>query len=85
DISVVGFDDITMAQHTIPQLTTVRIQKREMGTMAAKRLLELLEEPDAKPIKVIVGVELVVRDSVAESKDKAAVQDMLLRSEAHAQ
>lgn len=84
DISVVGFDDISMAQHTIPQLTTVRIQKHEMGMMAAKRLLELIDEPEAKPIKVIVGVELVVRDSVAERKDNSTVQDVLLKTEAHA-
>ena len=83
DISVVGFDDISMAQHTIPQLTTVRIQKREMGIMAGKRLLELIEEPDVKPIKVIVGVELVVRDSVAEINEVHSESGIISKKEAY--
>ena len=38
DVSVVGFDDIAMAQHCSPPLTTVR-QPLDLG---ARRLVELL-------------------------------------------
>lgn len=65
DISVIGFDDIQMAQHTIPSLTTVKIFKKEMGIIAGKRLLELIRGKASKSLKLIVAVELVVRDSIS--------------------
>ncbi|AZR73257.1 hypothetical protein BBF96_07575 [Anoxybacter fermentans] len=63
DISIAGFDDIQMAQHTMPALTTVRIFKHEMGFLAGKRLIELINGVFTKPIKVVVSVEPVIRES----------------------
>jgi len=68
DISVAGFDDINLSQHTVPALTTVRVFKEEMGIEAAKRLVDLMEGVTPKPIKIVVSVELVIRDSVALRK-----------------
>ncbi|MEX2262910.1 MAG: LacI family DNA-binding transcriptional regulator [Bryobacteraceae bacterium] len=42
EMSVVGFDDLPIAQYVEPPLTTVRQPKAEMGRMAAERLLNLL-------------------------------------------
>ena len=36
DIAVVGFDDITLALYTQPQLTTVMQPLREMGKLATE-------------------------------------------------
>jgi len=39
DVSVVGFDDIDVAEHLIPPLTTVRVDKEAMGATAVERLV----------------------------------------------
>jgi LacI family transcriptional regulator len=63
DIAVVGFDDLPLARHTEPGLTTVRQPMRGMGETAAGLLLSrLLGEPvPAEP--VVLPTELVVRGS----------------------
>jgi LacI family transcriptional regulator/LacI family repressor for deo operon, udp, cdd, tsx, nupC, and nupG len=42
DISIVGFDDIAFARYTVPELTTVRQPREEMGRVAMQILLSLL-------------------------------------------
>jgi len=64
DIAVVGFDDLEAAALAHPPLTTVRQDRRELGTLAAARAIELLEEQSA-PETTVIPVELVVRASSA--------------------
>lgn len=47
-ISVVGFDDIVIAKYLSPKLTTIRYPVNEMGAVAAKQVLNLME-PDKFP------------------------------------
>jgi DNA-binding LacI/PurR family transcriptional regulator len=63
DLSVFGFDDITWAAMNEPPLSTVHVFKRRMGELAAQRLLDELQNPDAPPAKTVVSTELVLRDS----------------------
>ncbi|GAB2318263.1 substrate-binding domain-containing protein [Alkalibacterium sp. s-m-22] len=66
DISVVGFDDIKLAQHIDPPLTTIRQDKEMIGRQAAIMLLDKIsstEEAD-KDIRKMVPVTLVKRQSV---------------------
>ena len=63
DIAVVGFDDITWASLSYPQLTTVHVYLKEMGTITVSRLLDLLENPKLHPTKSIVATSLVIRKS----------------------
>ncbi|MFF3402003.1 LacI family DNA-binding transcriptional regulator [Streptomyces sp. NPDC002659] len=63
DIAVVGFDDLPVAQHTEPPLTTVRQPMREMGETAARMLLAHLGGTPAPDEPVVVPTELVVRRS----------------------
>ena len=65
DISVVGFDDIQNAAFHNPRLTTVRQPLREMGQIAARVLLERINQPEGRSegTFVIVEPELIVRDS----------------------
>jgi LacI family transcriptional regulator len=63
DVAVIGFDDISIAAHTRPALTTVRQPSREMGEAAATMLLAHLagETPPADPL--VVPTALVIRES----------------------
>ena len=65
DIAVAGFDDLEAAALSHPPLTTIRQDRRELGTVAATRAIELIEDPDAEPDDTILPVELVVRASTA--------------------
>jgi DNA-binding LacI/PurR family transcriptional regulator len=65
EISVAGFDDIPTAEHTAPALTTVRISNNELGVLAGKRLHELIHGVNPKPIKIVMSVDPVLRDSTA--------------------
>jgi LacI family transcriptional regulator len=65
DVAVVGFDDLEAAALVYPPLTTIRQDRQELGTLAATRAIELIEDPDAAPPPTILPVELVVRASTA--------------------
>ena len=64
DLSVVGFDDIVLAQYVTPPLTTVRQRVYEMGAAATELLIGILEGT-ATSRRVVLDVELVERASVA--------------------
>lgn len=62
DVAVVGFDDIALAAHTQPPLTTLRQDKFGLGRDAAAALIGRIDGDDA-PAVVTRPVELVVRAS----------------------
>ena len=61
DVSVIGFDDIQLADHMNPPLTTVRQDKAGLGAAAGSALVRLIdgEETDS----TVLEVELVGRGS----------------------
>ncbi len=63
DVSVVGFDDIKIAVHNNPPLTTVRQPLEKMGETAARTLLQRLEEHAPWVPKIVIEPELVIRHS----------------------
>src|SRR4029079_12000254 len=60
-LSVVGFDDSPLASRVWPSLTTVRLPIRDMGRLAASKLLPSM--PRAEADTSIVVPHLIVRDS----------------------
>jgi len=67
DVSVIGFDDIPLAQYLPVPLTTVRTPKTEMGAAAARMLIDHVESPDVlPPRRETFAAELVVRASVRQ-------------------
>jgi DNA-binding LacI/PurR family transcriptional regulator len=72
DVSVIGFDDIDSAAYQNPSLTTVRQPLREMGRLAAKTLLEKISRGDDSALNIRLEPELIVRESTAPLKEKAA-------------
>jgi len=63
DVAVVGFDDGEAAAQADPPLTTVRVFRKKMAVTAAKRLIELIENPDQPPIQLRLPTELIIRES----------------------
>ncbi|WP_035279214.1 LacI family DNA-binding transcriptional regulator [Actinokineospora spheciospongiae] len=62
-VAVIGFDDIDLAAHTQPPLTTVRRPSREMGEAAATILLANLAGAPFPTTPEIIPTELIVRAS----------------------
>jgi len=71
DVSVVGFDDIEVAQHLIPPLTTVHVNKEAMGSVAVQRLLARALAPGAVATTVALHVELIHRETVAAPSQRS--------------
>jgi DNA-binding LacI/PurR family transcriptional regulator len=65
DLSVVGYDDLPIAQWTSPALTTIRQPLREMGSTATKMLLALASGRRPASTRVNLATDLVVRESTA--------------------
>ena len=63
DVAVVGFDDVPLASHTDPPLTTVRQQIRRVGHEMVRSLQHRLSDPRSEPTPIILPTELVVRSS----------------------
>ena len=63
DVSVVGFDDVPLASHTEPPLTTVHQPMRQMGATAARLLLGHFEGTALPETPTVIPTELIVRGS----------------------
>lgn len=71
DISVIGFDDITAASFHQPALTTIRQPLLDMGRIAARVLMNRIDNPtNSHPARVEVDPELIVRSSTARAISK---------------
>jgi LacI family transcriptional regulator len=68
DISVMGFDDIPLAAELNPPLSTIHVPKRTMGTIAARRLVDIIKKKESIPHKVLIPARLVERASTAAVK-----------------
>lgn len=66
DISLVGYDDIHFARYVDPPLTTIRQPKDEMGQLATRMLLDLVDGRKAE--NVVLPGELIVRQSTRPIK-----------------
>ncbi|MCP9488013.1 MAG: LacI family transcriptional regulator [Gaiellaceae bacterium MAG52_C11] len=65
DVSVVGFDDLRLAAHTTPPLTTVHQPAFEIAQRATQLLLDLARGCDVPQRLHLLEPELVVRSSTA--------------------
>jgi LacI family transcriptional regulator len=67
EISVVGFDDIHLAQFMLPPLTTVQMSCKDLATAAVEALRGGIERdhPKASKMEWNIPTRLVVRQSTA--------------------
>ena len=69
DVSVVGFDDLPFSEISSPPLTTLRVEKREMGKMAVRRLVELIDGIGTDTVtKIQVCPRIIYRSTVKNMK-----------------
>lgn len=67
DISVAGFDDVPFVRYLDPPLTSIHAPISELGSGAAKRLLDRIEsEQDLTPEQQTMDVLLVARASTSQ-------------------
>lgn len=66
DISVIGFDNTDAAGNVSPELTTMNVKKELMGIIAARRLVEKMQDKPCIPQKILIPTTLVERQSVMD-------------------
>ncbi len=74
DISLVGFDDLPVAQYIRPQLTTIRVPAQKMGELAAASILYAIKTGRV-PATEELPVELIVRNSTAPPSNSRPVRN----------
>jgi DNA-binding LacI/PurR family transcriptional regulator len=70
DISLIGFDDLSIVRYSDPPLTTVRQPMAQMGRLAMETLFDILAGSHSNHTIKVRG-ELVVRESTAPPKEKS--------------
>jgi LacI family transcriptional regulator len=68
DLSVVGFDDIMLAEYSQPALTTVAVPRTEIGEVAFQALWTMLRDPASSGREFRVGTRLVTRQSAVRPR-----------------
>jgi LacI family transcriptional regulator len=78
DLSVIGLDNIGLAEQMVPALTTVDLPRYEIGNLAMNMLLELLDIPEelreqCDCMRKQVSSSLVVRESTGPTDGTASM------------
>ena len=63
DISVAGVNDMDYASLPWFDLTTISLNREEMGRATARMLLDIIEQRDPRPENLLLGTSLIVRGS----------------------
>lgn len=65
DVSIMGFDDISVARMVFPQLTTMHVRRKRMGRLAVEYLLRAAEQHQ-ELLHICLPCSVVERGSVRE-------------------
>ena len=66
DISIVGVDDIPYSAVTTPALSTVRISRLALGSLAVDMILKRIQKPDLPTMRLKIAGNFIERDSTRE-------------------
>ncbi|MGJ3261009.1 MAG: substrate-binding domain-containing protein [Rhodospirillales bacterium] len=69
DVSVAGFDDLPLAEHLAPGLTTVHVPSRRMGERAAEYLLACIAGDETEP-RYELPTDIMVRATTAPPRKR---------------
>jgi LacI family transcriptional regulator len=70
DLAVVGYNDIPLARRLIPGLTTVHVPIHELGSAAARMLLQQIDTGEVAPKQVVFAPQLLIRGSTSAGADE---------------
>ena len=65
DVSLVGYNDVPLADQINPPLTTIRLPGYDLGRLAAEFIVNRIDGAEATATAVVLASELVVRASTA--------------------
>ena len=65
DLSVIGVNDVPLADRLRPPLTTIRVAEYDLGHQAARLLLAHIEHRERPAETVVISPELIIRGSTA--------------------
>lgn len=68
DISIFGFNDDADSKRSNPQISTVRINKSQLGQTGAEMIIKRIENPDIPHQAITLPVKLIHRGSVGPAK-----------------
>ncbi len=68
ELSVVGYDDLPIANYMLPPLTTIAQPFTEMGELAVSLLLDGIGNPELDPQEIILSTKLIVRKTTARMR-----------------
>ena len=68
DVSVMGFDNVSLSRYVAPKLTTMDQNMFQLGESAASLVVEKIRFGRNK--KIVLGNMLIERDSVAEAHER---------------
>lgn len=81
DFSVIGFGDYPLVDRTTPALTTIRVDFRHIGALAAQLLVRAIERPTSSFVHHAIPTTLVCRASVGPCATSAPLERRLKQLE----
>jgi LacI family transcriptional regulator len=68
DISIIGFNDVSVAKYVSPALSTVRVYTEWMGELAVLTLIDLIKEQPPVSKRSVLATELILRQSTLKTQ-----------------
>lgn len=68
DISVIGFDDLPAGAHASPPLTTMRVDRRELGRLGIRLLVAQAADDTRQIQRIVLAARLIDRQSTAAAR-----------------
>lgn len=71
DVALIGFDDLPVASLVRPSLSTIRVPAADLGRVASRRLLDLIEGQPLDGVRMLLPTALVLRHSCGTHQETA--------------
>ncbi|KQU90691.1 hypothetical protein ASD00_04860 [Ensifer sp. Root31] len=72
DYSIIGLDDVAIAMHSRPPLTTISIDRIELGRIGVQLLMKRIANAEESITRVNMGVKLIERATVGPPRERPA-------------
>lgn len=66
--SIIGLDDVALSGNSRPPLTTMRIERTELGRTGVELLLDRIANPSRSAVRLNLGVDLVERATIGKPR-----------------